>query len=155
MDRLPTPTQLTGSLGTCVFVPTIVVPNELAIWFAHPSQLRNAVGERCKPVGGFSEFPVKPRIFQCYAGVASDRGHDRFRALVKHSDIRMTEEQTAENGSITTEYGHRQITVHRQVPRRLAIVRCVMTIARVARDVVAADNSGAGEGQFEHRCVAR
>src|SRR4051812_6909085 len=40
------------------------------------------------------------------------------------------------------------------MPIGLPIVRRVMTIAWVARDVIAADDSRASEGWFEHACVA-
>src|SRR3954466_6998168 len=68
VNRFPTPTELHLRGQTRVLVPTIVVPNNCAVRFCHPRQLRNRIGKLLKPAGGVCELLMQPGVFQRHPG---------------------------------------------------------------------------------------
>ena len=85
----------------------------------------------------------------------ADAGDEMLVLLGEAARLRMAEEQATEHLAGSMAHRHGQIAAHRQVPGRHALVRRVVAVARVARDVIAAHDAGAAERRLEHPGIAR
>src|SRR6476619_8598149 len=75
--------------------------------------------------------------------------------MVKSADLGVSKEQTAVDVARAALDRNREITPDRQMAWRHPVIWRVVPIARIVRDVVAADDTGALEGRLEHFSVAR
>ena len=82
-------------------------------------------------------------------------GHDRLLALREDADVGVAEEEPAEHLAASGRRRRRRGSSHRQVAGRHPVVRRVLAVARILRDVVDAHHALAPEGRPEEIGVAR
>ena len=104
----------------------------------------------CIPFGG-----QEPRLRNRRSGLCGDAGRDLLVFRREHADLRVSEEEPADNGAVRDEHWNREVASNGEVPGRHPVVRRIAAEARVDRDIVEPDDRRAFEGRAEDVCRAR
>ena len=112
-----------------------------------PQLVREAREEVILDAAGLLDARVQPRILQRDRRPRRDAHREPLVMLGETPDVRMAEEQAADDVARPPLHRHGQIAAHRQVTARHAVVRRVVTVAWILRDVRAPNHARALEGR--------
>ena len=98
---------------------------------------------------------IQPRIVNGDGRLGRDSHRQPLRAFREYTNLRMPEEQTAHNATGPRFDRHGQVAADRQAPVGQAVVRRILTVARILSHVVEPHHSAAAECGFKDRRVAR
>ncbi len=117
--------------------------------------MREAGEEVVLDAAGFLNARVQPRILQRDRRPGRDAHREPFVVLGETSDIRMAEEQAADDVARSSLHRYGEIAAHGHVTARHAVVRGVVAVPRVLRDVRTANHAGSLERRSEHLRIPR
>ena len=102
------------------------------------------------PFGG-----QEPRLRNRRSGLCGDAGRDLLVFCREDADLRVSEEEPADDGAVRDEHRNREVASNGEVPRRHPVVRRIAAEARVDGHIVEPDDRRALEGGAEDVCRAR
>ena len=97
---------------------------------------------------------VQARVVDRDGGLRRNGHEHPLVSLGEHARLRVAEEQSAVHFAGARDHRHREVAAHRQVALGHAVVRRVLAVARVLRDVVRAHDALPRERRGEHVRVA-
>ena len=115
-----------------------------------PQFVRQAGQEVVLDSAGLLDARVQARVLQRDRRPGRDAHREPFVLLGKPSDVRMAEEQAADDVAPSPFHRDGQIAAYGQVATRHAVMRRIVTVPRVLGDVGAANDGGAFECRIEH-----
>ena len=120
-----------------------------------PQLVREAGEKVVLDAAGLLHARVHPGVFERDRGPRRDADREPLMMLGEAPDAGVAEEQSADDVPRPALDRHGEIAAHRQVSRGHPVVRGVVAVARILRDVSTPDHGGSLEGRLEHLGVAR